>query len=379
MPNQVRIKAASFAGLLLLSAPWASAGTFYPKPGIFDTSTGYMETELPDGWYRGSAVIARDERLLYSCGHVLYEDGLWATDYLFYRAYHGRYSPDPSIGASPRGFRYFTSYSNNADNYGANSGRAFAFDFAVFYGTDSFGPAVGWWSDGASIMRSGRSKRIVGYPSRLEYNNARGYYFQHGTNWFTNRALQVRGAYHYFRNVTTGGGNSGGPVFAKDTDGKYYLGGILVSGSYSTAGIYTLNNSSNSMASAALASRGVRVEGGNSETLTLPDGDSSYQVREMTTAGFSENITGLTFSTSISTPRRGDLDVYLRSPSGRIRWVNKQSNATAADLRIDNADYTAKFRGQAANGVWQLKMRDAVSGNRATFNHFSVSISASGD
>ncbi|MEO5716169.1 MAG: proprotein convertase P-domain-containing protein [Luteolibacter sp.] len=379
MPIKDRFKAAKIAGLLVLAAPWASAGTYYPKPGLFNTSTGYLETEMADGWFRGSAVVARDPRLIYSCGHMLYENGMWATDYLFYRAYNSRYSPDPSTAATPRGYRYFTSYSNNVDIYGQDSGRAFAFDFTVFYGTSSFGPAVGWWSDGGGVMRSDRKKLIVGYPSRLEYNNARGYYYQHGTGWFTNRAVQTRGAYHYFKNVTTGGGNSGGPVFAKDTDGKYYLGGILVSGNSNTAGIYALNSSSNSMASAALATKSVRGDSGNTNSVALPDASSTYLVREVTTSGFSENITDLKFSASISTPRRGDLDVYLRSPSGRIRWVHKQSKEAAADLRIDNADYSAKFRGQAANGVWQLKMRDAVSGNRATFNNFSVSVSAAGE
>ncbi len=379
MPTQVRFNAAKVACLLILGTHWVSAGVYFPKQGLFDSSTGYLETELPDGWFRGSAVIARDPKLIYSCGHVLYDNGMWATDYLFYRAYNGRYSPDPTNAASPRGYRYFTSYTNNVDTYGQDSGRAFAYDFTVFYGTSSFGPAVGWWSDGGAVMRSGKLKRIVGYPSRLEYNNARGYYFQHGTDWFTNRALQTRGAYHYFRNVSTGGGNSGGPVFAKDANGRYYLGGILVSGSSNTAGIYALNSSSNSMASAALATKSVRTDSGNTDTMLLPDGSINYLVRTTTVSGFLENITDLKFSASISTPRRGDLDVYLQSPSGRIRWVHKQSKETATDLRIDNADYTAKFRGQAANGVWQLKMRDAVSGNRATFNNFSVSVSTTGE
>ncbi len=379
MPIQDLFKAAKFAGLLVFSAPCAFAGTYYPKPGLFDTSTGYLETELPDGWFRGSAVIARDPKLIYSCGHMLYENGMWATDYLFYRAYNGRYSPHPSNAASPRGYRYFTSYTNNVDAYGQDSGRAFAYDFTVFYGTSSFGPAVGWWSDGGAVMRSSKSKRIVGYPSRLDYNNARGYYYQHGTDWFTNQAIQARGFYHYFKKVTTGGGNSGGPVFAKDTDGKYYLGGILVSGSDNTAGIYALNSSSNSMASAALATKSVRADSGNTDTAPLPDGSSTYLVRTAATSGFAENITDLKFSASISTPRRGDLDVYLQSPSGRIRWVHKQAKETTADLQIDNADYSAKFRGQAANGVWKLKMRDAVSGNRATFNNFSIFVSTSGD
>jgi V8-like Glu-specific endopeptidase len=377
MPNNFRkvIIARRVVCLLATVAGHASASVFYSKRGLVDTSTGYMESLVAGEWFRGSGVVARDSRLIYSCGHLFYDQGVWATDYYFYRAYNSRNLPKSAIGASPRGFRFFTNYANNADAYGQNSERAFAYDFTVFYGSDSFGDPAGWWSNGAEVLKSNRLKRIVGYPSVVEYTGEKGYSYQYGTGWFPTRASQLRGSYLYFNKVSTGGGNSGGPVFVKDAaTGKSYLGGILVSGSYSTAGVYALNDSSNSMASAALDIKSSPRKFDNTEPTALPDAASAYLSREVTVSGFPENITGLTFSASITTPRRGDLDVYLQSPSGRIRWVHKKSEETSANLEIDRADYSRSFLGLSANGVWKLKMRDAVPGNRATFKNFSVTI-----
>ena len=365
--------------LLALSASHGVAGVYYSKRGLFDQSTGYIESEVAGDWFRGSGVIARDPKLIYSCGHLLYDQGVWATDYIFYRAYNSRYSPDSAEGASPRGFHYFTSYSDNVDVYGQDSSRAFAYDFTVFYGTESFGDPVGWWSDGGAILTSNRLKRIVGYPTVVEYTGEKGYNYQYGTDWFTTPAEQTRGAYYYFNKVSTGGGNSGGPVFVQDTGSSdYYLGGILVSGSYSTAGVYALNASSNSMASAALGIKSITKTFSNTQSVQLPDAGTSYVSRETTASGFSDTITALKFSTSITTPRRGDLDVYLQSPSGRIRWVHKKSTDTADNIVVNNANYSSSFLGYAANGVWKLKMRDGVTHNRATFNNFSVTVSAPG-
>jgi hypothetical protein len=372
------IKGAGVAALLALSTSEGYGEIYYPKRGIFDASTGYMETYVDGGWYRGSGVIARDSRLIYSCGHLLYEDGIWATDYFFYRAYHNYTFPEESEGNSPRGFHYFTNYSDNVDYYGANSRRSFAYDFTVYYGNDSFGEALGWWQDGAAALKSSRAKRIVGYPSKIDYTRASGYYYQHGTDWFTNRAWQDFGAYYGLDNVTTGSGNSGGPVFVADSS-NYYLAGILVAGSSDSAGVYALNASSNSMASAALGLKSITRTFSNTSSSLLADGASSYTVKKTTASGFSDTVTALKFSMTLTTPRRGDLDVYLQSPSGRIRWINKQSTSTADNIVISGADYSAKFNGYAANGVWQLKMRDAVTKNRATFSKFSVTVSALGE
>jgi hypothetical protein len=350
----------------------------YPKRGLFDQSTGFLESYVAGDWYRGSGVVARDPKLIYSCGHLFYDNGVWATDYLFYRAYHDSSYPDPADAAAPRGFRYFTSYSDNANVYGPDSARSFAYDFTVFYGANSFGPAVGWWPDAGAILRSDRPKRIAGYPTRIEYTGEPGQSYQYATDWFNNTASRVNGAYHSFNRVSTGGGTSGGPVFVWDAaSSDYHLGGILVSGSTTTAGVYALNEASNSMASAALGIEGVARTFSNDQAVRLPDAGRTV-TRSTTASGFSETISGLKFSLSVSTPRRGDLDIYLRSPSGRIRWVNKRSANGNSNIEINQANYTAAFRGLAANGVWQLKMRDVVPRNRAKFHRFSVSITANG-
>lgn len=363
--------------LSILSASRGSAEVFFPKPVQADPSTGYLESYVDRDWYRGSGVIARDSRLIFSCGHLFYYNGVWATDYEFYRNYSNHNPPDPGDGASPRGFRYFTNYSDNVSDYGGDSSRAFAYDFTVFYGPNSFGPAVACWADGSAALRSSRDKRIVGYPARIEYTGDPGYSYQYATDWFPNRGYRIRDAYHGFDDVSTGEGTSGGPVFVWDSEsGNYSLGGILVSGSYDTAGVYALNSSSNTMASAALGLQSETRTFGNTNALRLPDAGSNYSVRKTAAAGFTDTVTGLKFSLSITTPRRGDLNVYLQSPSGRIRWVNKASSNTGDNLVVNQANYASTFRGYAANGVWQVKMRDTRARNRATFHNFSVAVTA---
>jgi subtilisin-like proprotein convertase family protein len=368
---------AAFVGLIAGSVSTANAQVYYPKRGVADQSTGYLESKIGSNWYRGSGVIARDPRLIFSCGHLFYENGVWATQYEFYRAYHGSIYPDPGDGANPRGFRYFTSYASNANAYGSNSSRAFAYDFTVFYGDSPFGAAATCWPDGAAAVSSSLSKRIVGYPSDIEYTGQNGYCYQHATDWFPNDAVKIRDNYYDFDGVSTGEGNSGGPVFVMDaSSGNYALGGMLVSGSYATAGVYALNSSSNTMASAALGVENVTAKFANNSSKVLADGTSSYTTRAVTASGFSGTVANLKCSVSITTKRRGDLDVYLVSPSGRVRWIKKHSTSTTDNLSISGADYSSTFAGYAANGTWKLKMRDFYSRNRATFNRFSVAVTA---
>lgn len=370
-------RAGALAAILTLSASRGSGQVVFPKQALADESTGYLESYVAGDWYRGSGVVARDSRLIFSCGHLFYENGVWATDYEFHRNYSNYNPPNPGDGATPRGFRYFSNYSGNVTNYGGDSARAFAYDFTVFYGLKSFGPAVECWADGGAALRSGKDKRIVGYPATIEYTGDPGYSYQYATDWFPNRGYQIRDAYHGFDDVSTGVGNSGGPVFVWDSGGgNYLLGGILVSGSYDTAGVYALNSSSNTMASAALGLKSVTRTLSNTQALKLPDAATSASTRKVTAAGFSDTVTGLKFSLSITTPRRGDLNVYLKSPSGRIRWINKASANTADNVVVKQADYISAFRGQAANGVWQVKMRDTRARNRATFNNFSLAVTA---
>ena len=353
----------------------ASGQVAYSRIGYLDESTGYVQSEVNGGWFRGSGVITRDPKLIYSCGHVFYDGGIWATDHLFHRAYHNSEAPYQEQGASPRGFRYFSRYSTHVDAYGSASSQAYAYDFTILYG-DSFGPAVGWWRNGAEALSSKRWKNIVGYPSQVDYTGAEGYAYQHNTDWFSKAARATRAPYYLFDDVSTGPGNSGGPVLVwDDTADEYYLGGILVSGESTVAGVYALNDASQSMSDSALGLEPITRTFSNRRAVEIPDGGKTYTARALKVSGFDGNVNQLKFSLSVKTPRRGELDVYLRSPSGRIQWVNKKSGSRKSGLRVTNRDYSSTFKGGVANGNWQLRVRDSVRGNRARLNSFSVTVS----
>jgi subtilisin-like proprotein convertase family protein len=378
MKNLPLAKTISLLFSALLLAQNGQSQVYYPKRNFVSESAGYLQSFVDGGWYRGSGCIVRDPRLVYSCAHVLFEDGLWATKYRFNPGYNGYYSPTTTSGIAPRGFRYFTNYASNDNIYGGTSPRTYSLDFTVFYNNTNFGTAVGWWTDGGTVLRSNKWKRVVGYPADIDYTGATGRAYQHSTDWFTNTGYIEYGAYHGFDRVSTGGGNSGGPVFVYDGAESYYA-GVLVSGTDTTCGVRATDTATNKMATDALA--GMTTSGttrtySNTTPLLLPDGATIYSTRSVNVSGFSGTIQNLYFSTNISTTYRGDLDVYLRSPTGRIQWISKRAGGSADNLIRTNANFSTTFKGYAANGRWDLKLRDASALDRATFRSFSVKITA---
>ncbi len=369
-----------FAGALLLSyLPGAAsaAQVYYPHPSFVSKSSGLMESLVASGWYRGSATVTRDPRLIYSCAHLFYDSGQWASDYVFHRAYDSKNYPADGTGVTPRGFHYFSSYSSGVSAHGQDSNQAFASDFTVFYGNSSFGPAVGWWPNGAQALKSSSFKRIVGYPADIDYTGGSGHCYQHSTDWFANTAYRVLGSYYEFSNVSTGPGNSGGPVFVQDdVSGNDYLAGILVSGTRTTAGVMALDLNTDTMAGYSLGLKDKTVTFSNTTPLLLPDASGSFSVRSVKVSGFTGAVQKLKLTLAVDTTHRGDLEIYLRSPGGHIRWIIKRSGSTAQDLYLDNADYSKDFYGVSPNGKWEIWMRDALTGDRATFRNASITVSA---
>ena len=362
-------------GVFLLSGS-LSAQVYYSKQNFVDNSTGYILSKVDGSYYRGSGVIARNPRLIYSCAHLAFENGSWASETEFHPGLDSFSDPNSSSGLTTRGYRYFTSYSSNARTYGGSSSQTFAYDFLIHYGYSDFGTAVGWWPDGAAALRSSRSKRIVGYPSKVDYTNVRGYYYQHATDWFTRAASQTRGSYYRFQSVSTGSGNSGGPVFVWDSNSdKSYLAAILVSGSSTTAGVYALNDATDTMASKALDLEEIKRNFVNKKSVKLRNNTKSYSTKKISVNKFYGNVVSISCAVDISTQRKGDLDVYLKSPSGRVKWINKSSSNKKNHIAIKR-NFSSTFRGSTANGTWKLKMRDTRNGKTATFNRFGLTIKA---
>jgi Proprotein convertase P-domain len=364
--------------LMIAFACTANAQFLSTPSSNVDASTGVFQTYFITDDFRGSGVVTRDPRLIYSCAHVFYENGRWSTDFYFSRAYNKATRPVAADGIGPRGIHYFTSYSPKADEQN-NSDQTFAVDFSIVYGNSNFGTPKGYFRNGGAALTSGNVKQIVGYPAIIFTTGALGGYFQHTTGQFPNAGEQILGNFYEFEGVNSGPGNSGGPVFVQDTaSGEELLAGILVSGYRDRirCGVVAISPAVDVLASKALNSVSVSRSFSNFTKLPLPDKSKKFSKSSVEVSGFSGDVIDLKLSMSVDTKRRGDIDVFLKSPSGRTRWVSKRSGGDAANLKIKNMDLTKTFSGSTASGTWELKIRDAVAGNKATLNGYSLRMKA---
>lgn len=365
-----------YSGLLLVLLPATSDGVTHSKFGFFNNSVGLLRWNNGLQTWRGSGCVAWDPRLVFTCAHVLYENGWAQGGYTFHPGYHDRNFP-PFGGVFMRGYHYFSNYSGNVRRFGQRSRQAYDSDLLVLYGFTDVGDAMGAWHDGGSQLRSNYWKLIAGYPSKVDFTGQNGFSYQHSTDYFSRSSSTRYRSYHVFDAVSTGSGNSGGPVFVVNpADSLPYLAGVLVAGTSTTAGVRALDASSKSMAEAALRGTTRTQSYSNKSAFVLPDGASRFSLRAVQVTGFTSNLSALRCSVQITTPRRADLDVYLKSPVGRVHLINKQGQGgKAQNLAVKNADYTKHFSGNP-NGSWTLHMRDAAKRNRATFKSFSVTASS---
>ncbi len=223
---------------------------------VTSNATGIVRWD-DGGWiFRGSGAVARDSRLVYTCAHVLEDDGTMAApgDIEFLRAWHSPYSPNTGDGVAPRSYRYFTGYASAAARYGTADRQAFHLDFVILVGYSPFGsPQPFYPGTGARAVASGSWKYTGGYPATINYTGADGYYYQHRTPFFDQPASKNFGTYYGLSRVSTGGGNSGGPVWVYDSRHRRWgLAAVHVSGTRTTSGIHVLDSSAQSMGTHAI-------------------------------------------------------------------------------------------------------------------------------
>ena len=329
--------------------------TYYSKPELANESVGLLETEFRDGDYRGSATVARDGRILYSCAHMVYDSGVWAQDYTFHRAWHGQQFPAKSLGLSPRGFHYFSAYVKAARYTQGESNASFANDFIVFYGPQSFGPACRVKEYSGSALRTTRLKRIIGYPSHIDFTGARGYCYQHSTGWFPNRAQRIRDEYYDFSGVSTGSGNSGGGIFLRDSlTGEDVLAGVLVSGGYRSAGVVAMDSDTRSLAQRAIGSAPTSWSVANASPIST-GAAGGILVRSLPVQGAVGSLESIVLDLDLSGIQGSAPIVFLQSPSGRTQRM-AVSEPKQGKIRIRGQDRGAVFRGPSAQGAWSVRI-----------------------
>lgn len=220
------------------------------------SSTGLVETQIGRSYYRGSGAVARDPRLVFSCAHTAFDRGRWADVVRIAVAYNGASDALPSRYTALRGYRVFSSYASNVSQFGDDSDQAFNTDFLVGFHTDALGPVVSAHADGAPfLLNGGVQKMIVGYPAVRDFDGADGGFFMHRTGPFSHAFTREFDAYLGVQSVSTGEGNSGGPVFEM-SGGTPILAGVLVSGTRRSAGVYAIDGPAWELSNNALTALG---------------------------------------------------------------------------------------------------------------------------
>lgn len=361
-----------FILLFLVAAADVRAQT-YPRPILNGdarlsaspyNSTGYISTKVGRDYFRGSGAVARDGRLIYSCGHNFYESGRWATDVRFARGYSGKPKPPKKATATVRGFRLLAGYNPTESDYD------FPDDFAVAYGHTSFGNPLTVLSatDSVAALTSNVEKMKLGYPADLDYDLSPGYHYLHQTGPFWAKFTQESGAYYGTTAASTGGGNSGGPVLVM-ADGSYSLAGVLVSGNNygdpDFIGIRAMNIESEEAADSALdyAAEGAPERVALNRPIWMRDGSKAFRRAQFRFRKIPSFITRAVMSLYIDA-RDGDVDVTLRSPRGRTHTlVSSQNASTWTDTWTNNLDVSGSFASRSdSNGSWTLLFRDVRPG-----------------
>lgn len=229
------------------------------------SSVGLTDTVIGPSAYRGSASVALDPRLIFTCAHIAFESGRWADSLRFARAWNSRFDAPGSSYTTMRGYRFFATYASDATRF-PDSNVTFGSDFVVGFNTSPVGPALPVSENGVTALSSyGFEKRILGYPAERDWDGRTGDFFMHQTGPFLGGLSQVEGSYYDIEGVSTGSGNSGGPVL-DSSSGTPVLSAILVAGSRAGAGVYVLGADSRTLAANALASLESSGAGGQGDS-----------------------------------------------------------------------------------------------------------------
>lgn len=342
-------------------------------------SAGMVISKFSSGReFFGSGVVARSSKIIFSCAHVAYDRGRWASRIGFARAYSRQADPTDANFVFARGFRKLAGYAPRSWDY------AFEYDFIVAYSGSGFGTPVDCHRSAKdALLGGGVPKMILGYPSTIDYfeglnEYVPGFSYLHRTGPFATAFYQdepVTGSYLAVDGVTTGPGNSGGPVFVEE-DGRQLLAGILVSGDEDSAGVYALNAESELAVDSALAA----VNAGTTRTVPfgrptpLRDGSEEYREVRFDFSSMPPEVTRVVLRWTFSAANAGDIVAMLQSPpddNGNVTTVSLPKQAFISGL-----DLSSEFAGFRANGVWKLFVRDSVPGGRTVLRRASLSLTS---
>jgi hypothetical protein len=343
---------------------------------------------------RGSGFVAEHEQLFFTAAHVVFGDTGWNPPPTWVGGYSDEGAPGAELEIPSRGYFRWTQYANIVAEAGPNSRRAFSRDVALAWGLEPFVEGIPASLDfkGVSNLQRSNISMITGYPAELDYTQESGGYFLHTTAPDITPFKPAVGPYLYATHISTGPGNSGGPVWVQDNLGNWKAGGVLVSGRPSETGVYAMSADIRSFLQAAnpvlstprRSMKFVKGVGASSTLLAMPkpkkipDGKQSWTRIPLSVLSFPDEakVSKVTLHLDISTAHRGDLIVALLGPGGVFSMLHNGEGAGESDLLFEDYDVSGAFSGGEPDGRWTLLVQDRLKGDPAVVNRFELEIEA---
>ncbi len=364
---------------------------------------------------RGTGFCAWNTKTFFTAAHVVYNSSAgeigtsgWDVPPIWLPKVNGDSIETPEIQDSSiqaRGYYRWTQYATIKDKEpGPTSDKAFSRDGVLCFAFQDLisGPPAVLNLNGVRDLKTRRSTLITGYPAVNPYRDIQldGYFLRQTGPLITQYKSRGGNALETTL-VTTGPGNSGGPVWTQSRQAEWQAAGILVGGLPSETIIYGFSRDTNSFLRAVTPvikpkiGNAVKVAGISSssqffptyKSRKIPDGKKSFTNIKIPVNAFKKgsSITKLNFSLDISTTHRGDLFIILQAPDGKYVILNLEAGADGKNFILNNKDLLGGLdlldgeffpKDIDPRGTWTVAIQDRLKGDLAVFNSAVLEIAA---
>lgn len=343
---------------------------------------------------RGSAFRAWHPKTIFSAAHMVFATETWTAAPDWYPQTQAD-DLDRDNKVRTRGYVRWNDYARFATELPGDS--EFSKDMIIAFGFRSMGKGAPAKIDtsGSRILTSGGKFIITGYPAKNPYLNEKikGYYL-HSTPPSQADFRTLSGRALIAPLVTTGPGNSGGPVWVRNASKQWVAGGVLTGGLPSETVIYGFTPDIDPLLRAVKPmvsnppklTNGVRGVSASSmffpyyNRRVIPDGVPRWSAFTVGVGAFELEATveTLKLDLDIRTKHRGDLQVTLTSPDGINIIVHNEEGADKLNLIRTEINLSEFFVGALANGPWTLRVQDRLKGDISVLNSFRLEIGVAG-
>lgn len=344
---------------------------------------------------RGSAFCAWNRRTFFSAAHVVFDDTsfAWEAPPQWHPLAHSN-ALNPKKAIQSRGYFRWTDYAQIAEDQGFINDRAFGRDFIIGFAFKDLikGSPATLNLAGIADLRKPIRSMITGYPAENSYlaEDISGY-FMHRTGPTKNVYKPFWGNGLQTTLLTTGPGNSGGPVWTKNASNGWSAAGVLVGGLPSEAIVYAFSPVVNTMLAAVSPvvapglPQSTRVNGvsetsrffSSNRVVQLPDGLHRWTSYPLAVSGFGkdEKIESVRISVNVKTAHRGDLQIVLTAPGGYEALIHNEGGADGRNLVISRMDVSEQFSGIDPSGRWYVRFQDRLKGDICTVQSAVLEVS----